>query len=139
MKPLCSKNISSVQLRILNVLIAPIFLYNLELWALTKKDAKKIDTFQRNFLRKITSNKRRIKNNSLYKKSRTEHWTIHIQERRLKWFGQMQRLPKEAPASKAYEESTKRPVKKLRGSQPLTWHRVIESYRKRPKLYKLHY
>ena len=33
---------------------------------------------------------------------------------------------KKPPASKAYEESTKRPVKKLRGGQPLTWHRVIE-------------
>ena len=27
---------------------------------------------------------------------------------------------------KAYEEATKRPVKKLRGGQPITWHRVIE-------------
>ena len=45
---------------------------------------------------------------------------------RKKWFGHLQRLPKEAPARKANEEGTKRPVKKLRGGQPTTWHRVIE-------------
>ena len=71
------------------------------------------DTFQINFLRQITRSKRRIKNTSLYKKCRTEHWTIHKQERRLKWFGYLQRLSKEAAARKAYEEATKRPMKKL--------------------------
>ena len=67
-----------------------------------------------------------IKNTKLYKKCKTIHWSIQIQIRRLKWFGHLQRLPNETPAKKAYEEATKRPVKKLRGGQPLTWHRVIE-------------
>ena len=126
-KALCSNKISmSVRLRIFNALVATIFLYNSELWALTKKETKKIDTFQRNFLRQITRTKKRINNTSLYKKCKTVHWSIQIQERRLKWFGHLQRLPKETPARKAYDEATKRPVKKLRGGQPLTWHRVIE-------------
>jgi len=63
----------------------------------------------------IIRSKRRIKNTSLYKNCKTEHWTIYIQERRLKWFGHLQRLPKETPARKAYEEATKRPVKKICG------------------------
>ena len=126
-KALCSNKISlSVRLRIFNALVATIFLYNSELWALTKKETKKIDTFQRNFLRQIIRTKKRINNIGLYKKCKTVHWSIQIQERRLKWFGHLQRLPNETPARKAYDEATKRPVKKIRGGQPLTWHRVIE-------------
>ena len=52
------------------------------------------------------------KKHSLYKQCKKEHWTIHIQERRLKWFMHLQRLPKEASARKAYEEATKTPVEK---------------------------
>ena len=70
------------------------YLYNSELWALTKKEAQKIDTFQRKFLRQITRSKRRIKTISMYKKCRTEHCTIHIQERSLKWFGHPAETPK---------------------------------------------
>ena len=33
-------------------------------------------------------------------------------ERQLKWFGHLQRLPKEAPARVAYEEVNNKPVKK---------------------------
>ena len=43
---------------------------------------------------------------------------------KLKWFGHLQRLPKEEPARKAYDEAPKRPVKKLRRGQPLTLHRI---------------
>ena len=106
-KALCSNKISlSVRLRIFNALVATIFLYNSELWALTKKETKKIDTFQRNFLRQIIRIKKKINNTSLYKKCKTVHWSIQIQERRLKWFGHLHRLPKETPARKAYDEAT---------------------------------
>ena len=125
-KVLCSNKITlSTRLRIFSALISSIFLYNSELWTLSKKDQTKIDTFQRNFLRQIIRTKR-INNIRLYNICRTEPWTILIQERRMKWFGHLQRLPEEAPARQAYEEATKRPVKKLRGGQPKTWHKVIE-------------
>ena len=42
------------------------------------------------------------------------------------WFGNLQRLPKEAPTKIAYEEVTTKPVKKVRGGQPLAWHKTIE-------------
>ena len=111
-KSLCSKEISlTVRLRIFQALITPIFLYNSEIWTLSKKDKTKIDTFQRHFLRQITRN-RKTKNAQLYSICHTKEWSLTIQERRLKWFGHLQRLPKEAPARLAYEEVTQKPVKK---------------------------
>ena len=125
-KSLCSKEISlAVRLRIFKALVAPIFLYNSELWTLNKKDSTKIDTFQRKFLRQIIRN-RRTKNIHLYRICNTTPWTLQIKERRLKWFGHLQRLPKEAPARVAYEEVNNKPVKKVRGGQPLTWQKTIE-------------
>ena len=38
----------------------------------------------------------------------------------------LQRLPKEAPPRLAYEGVTQKPVKKLKGGQPLTWLKTIE-------------
>ena len=125
-KSLCSKEISlSVRLRIFQALITPIFLYNSEIWTLSKKDRTKIDTFQRQFLRQIVRN-RKTRNVQLYRICQTREWSLTIQERRLKWFGHLQRLPKEAPARLAYEEVTQKPVKKLKGGQPLTWLKTIE-------------
>ena len=121
-----SKEISlEVRLRIFKALIAPIFLYNSELWTISKKDSIKIDTFQRKFLRQIVR-RRKTKNSNLYKICDTIPWTLQIKERRLKWFGHLQRLPREAPARIAYEEVTTKPVKKVRGGQPLTWLKIIE-------------
>ena len=125
-KSLCSKEISlEVRLRIFKALIAPIFLYNSELWTLSKKDSTKIDTFQRKFLRQIIR-RRKTKNTKLYKICNTIPWSLQIKERRLKWFGHLQRLPRGAPARIAYEEVTTKPVKKVRGGQPLTWLKTIE-------------
>ena len=125
-KSLCSKEISlAVRLRIFKALVAPIFLYNSELWTLNKKDSTKIDTFQRKFLRQIIRN-RRTKNTHLYRICNTTPWTLQITERRLKWFGHLQRLPKEAPARVAYEEVNNKPVKKVRGGQPLTWQKTLQ-------------
>ena len=62
----------------------------------------------------------------LYRICQTREWSLTIQERRIKWFGHLQRLPKETPARLAYEEITQKPVKKLKGGQPLTWLKTIE-------------
>ena len=53
-KILKSNKISlSTRIRAFNAYVASIFLYNSELWTLTKIKEKKINTFQRNLLRKI--------------------------------------------------------------------------------------
>ena len=113
-----------VRLRIFQALVAPIFLYNSELWTVKHREKKKIDTFQRSFLRQIV--RTRKKTSDLYQICQTIPWSVTIQEKRLKWFGHLHRLPEGAPARVAYEEATKKPAKKLKGGQPLNWHRIIE-------------
>ena len=124
---LCSKAINlNTRLRIFEALISSIFLYNSEIWTLNYSDKRKIDTFQRSFLRQIVRRKW-IKNKHLYKKCNSKPWSETIQFRRLKWFGHMLRLPSEAPARLAFEEANVKEVKKLRGGQPLTWIRTVKS------------
>ena len=51
---LTSKKIElKVRLRLFNAYISSVFLYNSELWTLTKTQENKIDTFQRNLLRRL--------------------------------------------------------------------------------------
>ena len=129
-KSLCSNEISlPIRLRIFQALITPIFLYNSEIWTLNKKDKTKIDTFQRQFLRQIIRN-RKTKNLDLYRICQTKEWSLTIQERRLKWFGHLQRLPKETPDRLAYEEITKNSKETERG----TTSNLAQNHRKRPIL-----
>ena len=121
---LCSKEISlRIRIRIFVALISSIFLYNSELWVLSSKETKKIDSFQRSFLRQIIRT-RFISNVRLYKTCGVEPWSKSIKRQRLNWFGHLVRLPDSAPAKKALSEARK-PYKKLRGGQPLTWLRTI--------------
>ena len=123
---LCSKRISlNIRLRIFIALIASIFLYNAELWTLSHKAKVKIDTFQRKFLRQIVKSKW-IKNSVFYKQCKTIPWSVTIKQKRLNWFGHLNRLPDQAPAKIAFKEALFRPPKKLRGGQPLNWLHTIK-------------
>ena len=122
---LCSNKISlKTRIRIFTALVTSIALYNSELWSLTSKDTKKIDTFQRAFLRQIVRN-RRISNKRLYELCDLVPWSLDIKKRRLTWFGHMHRLPENAPAKQAFQEATAKNVKKVRGGQRTTWISTI--------------
>ena len=123
---LCSNKISlKTRIRIFSALVTSIALYNSELWSLTSKDIKKIDTFQRAFLRQIVRN-RRISNIRLYELCELVPWSLDIKKRRLTWFGHMHRLPETAPAKKAFHEATAKKVNKVSGGQRTTWIKTIE-------------
>ena len=125
-KVLCSKRISlCIRLRIFEALVASIFLYNSELWTLSYQNKIKIDTFQRQFLRQILRS-RWIRNTTLYKLCNTIPWSVTIKQKRLNWFGHFNRLPWEAPVKQAFAEAYLRPVKKLKGGQPLQWMHTIK-------------
>ncbi len=117
---LCSPKVSlAIRIRVFVALISSIFLYNSELWSLSQADNRKIDTFQRSFLRQIIRNPR-ISNQELYKTCKIEPWSVTIKRRRLTWFGHLNRLPDDSPAKQAFVEIRK-PYKRVRGGQPTTW------------------
>ena len=87
-KILKSNKISlSTRIRAFNAYVASIFLYNSELW--TKNKEKKIDTFQRNLLRKIMNIKwsQIITNEELMIKTKQTNWSDTIRKKRLSWYG----------------------------------------------------
>ena len=123
-----SKNTSlALKMRVFKCYVNSVFLYNCEVWTLTKGLCQKIDSFQRRILRTHVLNVRWpkvIKNEDVYRLTKAKPWSTEISERRLKWFGHMIRLPPCSPAQQAYriaKMSTTRP----RGKHQTTWMSVI--------------
>src|SRR5207244_5476442 len=98
-----------VRMRLFNAYITSIFMYNSELWTITKKLENVINVFQRNLLRKILKIKYpdTIRNSVLYKKTKEVPWSKKIRIRRLRWCGHLLRLPDKAPAKIALNEIIK--------------------------------
>ena len=118
-----SKKVSTeTKMRIFQAFVNSIFLYNSELWTLTKALAHKIDVFQRSLLRRVVGTRRveKMSNIDLYCKTETIPWSQTIKRRRLNWLGHLLRLPDETPAKQALNEflrKTKRPP----GKPKTTW------------------
>ena len=125
-----SRKISiEVKIRLLGSHIESIFLYNSELWTVTKATENTIDTFQRNIMRKILNIKwpDKTSNADLYNLTKTKEWSKKVKKRRLQWFGHLIRLPEDAPAKQALYAAQKQ-TKKPRGGQKTTW---LKNYRER--------
>ena len=120
------KNSIKIKLRTFNAYVASVFLYNSELWTLTKKLENTNDTFQRRHLRKILGInwQRNISNNELYARTKCEPWSEIIRERRLTWLGHLMRLHPETPARKALKEYLRK-VKRPQGRPKTTWMQTV--------------
>ena len=121
---LTSKRLStSTKIRILRAVIESIFLYNAELWGLTKQQENEIDSFQRTLLRNTLNIRYSlgnwISNEKLYRITRTSPWSMEIKRRRLSFFGHACRLPDDAPAKRTIFEA-ERKEKKPKGGQKTT-------------------
>ena len=114
------------RIRILNAYITSIFMYNSEVWTLTKKLEKEIDTFQRNILRKMLHIKwpYTISNINLYRRTKEKEWSKKIKIRRMRWLGHLLRLDENTPARQALEESLKR-ARRPQGQPKTTWIKKI--------------
>ena len=122
-----SRRIScKLKLRTFNAFSASIFLYNAELWTLTRTLENKIDAFHRRMLRRALNIywPRKISNEELYRKTHAEPWSVTIR-RRLNWLGHLMRLEESTPARKALFEVLT-PAKKNIGRPPQTWINIIE-------------
>ena len=77
------------KIRTFNAYVASVFLYNSELWTITKKLENTVNTFQRRHIRKILGIhwSKKITNIEVYINTKTEEWSITIQRRHLNWLG----------------------------------------------------
>ena len=132
-----------------NALIVSIFLYNSELWALTKKEAQKMHLWN-NFLIKIIRSKRRIKKHQPVQKiqNRTMDKTlIYRKEDSIKWFGPRKCLIYNVPGLGSCRDSQKKRLQKKPKTkqQKVLWKRrrststLAPSYKKLSKLYRTHH
>ena len=95
-----SKHVSDkIKIRVFTTYTQSIFMYNLELWTLTRTLENSIDVFQRKLLRRIINVKwaRTISNKDLYGQTEIKPWSITIKTKRVIWFGQLICLPAKIP------------------------------------------
>ena len=116
-----------VKMRLFNSHLTSIFLYNSELWTVTKQLENTVDVFQRNILRKILDIKwpKKISSEKLYETTKITNWSKTIKKRRLQWYGHLLRLPEETTAKAALREARKY-APKPRGGQKLTWLKLVD-------------
>ncbi len=121
------KTSEKTKFRIFKSHVESIFTYNCELWTLTKKHEESIDIFQRKLMRRILNLnwQDKVSNDKLYKRTNSVPWSQIVKRRRLTWYGHLLRLPEDTSARKSLKEA-KKPCKKPRGGQKLTWLRQIE-------------
>ena len=108
--------------------VSSIFLYNSELWCLDAKLSKKVDVFQRIFLRQIINVTKldKISNINLYKICQTEPWSVIIQRRRFRFLGHLLRSDDQIPAKKSLNEFL-RPVQRDPGRPKTTWWSLVKN------------
>src|SRR2546425_5899531 len=124
-----SKKISlKVRCKLFNIYITSIFMYNSELWTLTRKLINTIDVFQRALLKKLPKihYPYMIKNEDLYSRVQMSNWSDVIQKRRMKWLGHLLRLDERAPASIALQQ-TKKQMGKMKKGNHSTWTKQINN------------
>ena len=135
-----SKYVSEViRLRIFKAYVESIFLYNSELWTITKTLEDKIDSFQRRLLHKVIRVywPRTISNESLYDRTHLKPWSNLVMKRRLSWFGHLMRLPPHTPARQSLRHFMK-PVKRPIGRSKTTWLSTVVNYLKENSSIQIH-
>ena len=112
-----------LKMRAFNVYIGSIFLYNSELWGLTKVQIDSIDAFHRRLLRTAVLNikwPKKVSNIDVYRRTGALPWSCAIRSRQLSWFGHLIRLSETTPAKIALQHVLK-PYNRRQGRPPTTW------------------
>ena len=108
--------------------VTTIFMYNTELWALTKTDEKRIDSFHRRLLRQAINKKwpkKQCTNEQLYDITNEKPWSETIKRRRLRWTGHLMRLDERTPAKIALHKFAEPQLSKV-GRPKNTWLATIK-------------
>ena len=106
------------KIRILKVYIESIFLYNSELWSLTKTLVKENDIFQRGVIKKIFSVhwQDKITNVELYRRFKILEWRNQRTSNEMVW----------SSSEIKWKDICQTALKKPRGGQKLTWMKLVE-------------
>src|SRR6266496_3384293 len=118
------------RIRLFNVYIASIFLYNAELWYSSTKVDNIIDTLQRSFLRKMLKIRwpYKISNVDLYIRTSAIKWSTTIKTRRLRWIGHLMRLPDKTATKTALNECIG-PAKKFKAGRKIPgWEQSLKTF-----------
>ena len=105
-----------------------IFLFNSEIWTITKGDEDIIDAFQRRLLRTYVLNvkwPKKVRSEDIYILTGVSKWSKIIARKRLSWFGHLARLPDETPAKRAMNFALK-PYLRPIGAPKTTWISIIK-------------
>ena len=105
-----------LRLGIFDAYVTSIFMYNSELWTLTKSQEKKIDAFHRQLLRQLLNihYPNIITNNDIYAMTRQHLWTDEINQDKLRFTGHILRLTEGTPVRQALQIALK-PLTKPHG------------------------
>ena len=111
------------RLRVFKTYISSVFLYNSELWTVSKTTEDEIDKIQRRLLRAVLNIRypEIISNEDLYRITDIKPWSEIITKKRLSWTGHLLRLDPETPARKALTLTQLRTTRKPQGRQINTW------------------
>ena len=103
----------SLKMKIFDCLVRSVYLYNSELWTVTKSIKSSINATHRRLLRIALNIKypQIISNERLVEITKQTPWTKIIDVQRLRWLGHLLRLPEDCPARISLNEF-ERPVKK---------------------------
>ena len=118
----------SIKMKTFNVYLSTIFLHNSELWSLTEKMCKSIDSFQRRTLRTLVFNVKYpviISNNEVYEKTKQLPWSKVINIRRLRFLGHVCRLNELTPVRISLQYAIDKYKKKI-GRPKTTWIKIVE-------------
>ena len=118
---------TTMKLRVFNAYVASIYLYNSELWTITKTLKNNIDSFQRRILRTNVLNVRwpkTLSNEQVYERTKTEKWSLTIHKRRLRWFGHVARMSPSTPARQALHYGLQQYARRA-GRPQLTWIKLM--------------
>ena len=116
-----------MKVRVFDVFVSSIFLYNTELWTLTATKENRLDALHRRLLRTSCLNVRWpkvVSNKDVYERTVAVPWSERIRKRT--WFGHLARLPDDSPAKEALDYATQ-PSRRPRGKPALTWIAMMKS------------
>ena len=119
----------STKVRVFDVFVLSIFLYNTELWTLTRTKEKRLDALHRRLLRTSCLNVRWPKiasNKEVYERTGAVPWSQRIRKRTWSWCGPLARLPDDSPAREALSLATQ-PSRPPRSKPAVTWIAMMKS------------